>query len=124
MGFCASRARGMGQRHWLAQHPMHIVTAPRAERHVAEMTFLINDASTETGTPVIKVVISENADGTVTFAISQLAAAGACLGDLRGLFFDLADESLIGSLSATSSGPLTELRQGDDSIRDLGDGAN
>jgi hypothetical protein len=88
------------------------------------MTFLVNDGSTGTINPLAQVTIIENPDGSLTFTITQLVSAGAYLGDLRALFFDVADESLIGSLGVTSIGPLTEVQQGDDTIRNLGQGAN
>jgi Bacterial cadherin-like domain len=88
------------------------------------MTFVINDASTGGGNPQVQVTITENADGTVTFNVTQLGGVGAYLGDLRGFFFDIADESLIGSLTTSSSGPITELQQGNDTVKDLGNGAN
>ena len=87
---------------------------------MGSMTFLINDTSTGGTTPAVKIVITENADGTVTFAVTQQAGY---VGDLRGLFFDVADETLIGTLSAAAAG-LTELQQGNDSVADLGNGAN
>ncbi len=88
---------------------------------MGSMTFLINDSSTGGSTPVVQIVITENADGTVTFTVTQLAGY---VGDLRGLFFDIADESLIGSLSASSAANLTEFQQGNDTVSDLGNGAN
>ena len=88
------------------------------------MTFLINDSTASTGTqPLLQVTITANADGTVTFSITQIDTAGAALGDLRGLFFDLADESLLGSLTSTATSGLTEMQQGNDSVVNLGDGA-
>ena len=92
---------------------------------MSSMTFLINDSATSGGTnPVLQVTITENPDGTVTFSIIQLDTAGSYLGDLRGLFFDLADESLIGSLTTAPTANLTELQQGNDTVTNLGDGAN
>ncbi len=92
---------------------------------MSSMTFLINDSATSGGTnPVLQVTITENADGTVTFNIIQLSTAGSYLGDLRGLFFDLADERLIGSLTTAPTANLTELQQGNDTVTNLGDGAN
>lgn len=88
---------------------------------MASMTFQINDASTSTGGPAVWVTITENADGTLAFDIWQ---EGGIIGDLRGIFFDIADESLLGTLSVTSDAGVTEFRTGDDSIKDLGDGAN
>ncbi len=91
---------------------------------MASMTFVINDTSTGGATPAVQITITENPDGTVTFSIVQLVGAGAYLGDLRGFFFDVADETLINTLSTTANPLLTELAQGNDSITNLGDGAN
>jgi len=88
------------------------------------MTFVINDTATGTTNPVVQITLTENSDGTITFQVVQLMGAGNYLGDLRGLFFDLADESLIGSLSTASNALVTELQQGDDTVKDLGSGAN
>ncbi len=87
---------------------------------MASMTFQIND-STTTGGLQVWVTITENADGTLAFTIWQ---EGGIVGDLRGIFFDIADESLLGTLSVASDEGVTEFRSGDDSIKDLGDGAN
>ena len=86
---------------------------------MATMTFQINDASTGTVNPAVWVTITENGDGTLSFSVTQ---EGGVVGDLRGLFFDMADESILKSLVVTAAS--TDIRIGDDSIKDLGDGAN
>lgn len=86
---------------------------------MATMTFQINDASTDATKPAVWVSIAENANGTLSFNVWQ---DGGIVGDLRGLFFDMADESLLKSLVVTAASP--DIRIGDDSIKDLGDGAN
>jgi Ca2+-binding RTX toxin-like protein len=92
---------------------------------MAEVTYLINDRAMGSSNPLAQIRIVENAQaGTLTFTVSQLTAPGAYLGDLRGLFFDVADESLIGTLKASPTRLLTELRQGNDSVSDLGQGVN
>ncbi len=83
------------------------------------MTFQINDASTGSTNPAVWVTITENADGTLMFNVTQ---EGGIIGDLRGLFFDVADESILNSLVVTAAS--TDIRIGNDSIKDLGDGAN
>src|SRR5262245_7581364 len=93
----------------IARHPMNT------------LTFLINDSSTGANTPVVKIVITENVDGTVTFVVTQQAGY---VGDLRGLFFDVADERLVGTLSASAAANLTSFQQGNDTVKDLGNGAN
>jgi hypothetical protein len=92
---------------------------------MASTTFVINDSSTGTSNPLVQISIAENGDGTVTFTVTQLVYAGAYLGDLRGLFFDLARENLIGTLSVVGApAHFTELQQGNDTVKDLGQGAN
>src|SRR5687768_9195679 len=87
------------------------------------MTFLVNDRSTGSGpTPAVAVTVTENADGTLSISLNVV---GGVTGDLRGFFFDVASESRIGTLSVTpTSAGFTEFRQGNDSVRDLGNGAN
>jgi VCBS repeat-containing protein len=86
------------------------------------MTFLVNDRSTGGRIPAVAVTITENEDGSLSFTLNVI---GPYTGDLRGFFFDLADESLIGTLRVTPASPgFTEFRQGDDNIKDLGSGAN
>lgn len=86
---------------------------------MATMTFQINDASTGGTNPAVWITVTENANGTLAFNVTQ---EGGVIGDLRGLFFDVSDESILGSLKVISTS--TDVRIGDDSIKDLGDGAN
>lgn len=86
---------------------------------MATMTFQVNDASTAGGYPAVWVTITENTDGILAFNITQ---QGGIVGDLRGLFFDIADESLLKTLVVGANSG--DIRIGDDSIKDLGDGAN
>jgi VCBS repeat-containing protein len=86
---------------------------------MASMTFQINDGTASSVNPAVWVTITENADGSLAFSVTQ---SGGIIGDLRGLFFDLADESLLASLVVTAPSP--DIRLGNDTIRDLGDGAN
>lgn len=86
---------------------------------MASMSFQVNDASASTTNPAVWVTISENANGTLSFNLTQ---TGGIVGDLRGVFFDLADESLLGSLIVNAAS--SDIRSGNDTIKDLGDGAN
>ena len=94
---------------------------------MASMSFLVNDQTTDTTPqPQIRVTLEENGSGGILMTV---AVEGNLKADLRGLFFDVADESLIKSLkveaaSAKDLKNFNEYRQGDDSVRDLGDGAN
>ncbi len=86
------------------------------------MTFRVDDQSASTTPqPAIWVTLEEQPDGTVRMSVR---IEGNVTGDLRGVFFDVADESLLGSIQATSDGNLSSVRQGNDSVRDLGNGAN
>lgn len=94
---------------------------------MASMSFLVNDQTTDTTPqPKIRVTLEENGSGGILMTV---AVEGTLKADLRGLFFDVADESLLKSLSIKTTNAKdarnnTEFRQGDDSVRDLGDGAN
>src|SRR5438874_7936570 len=86
------------------------------------MTFQIDDRSTERVVPALFVTITENESGSLSFALN---VAGSYTGDLRGFFFDVADERVIGTLAVTNtSAGFTQFQQGDDSVSDLGHGAN
>ena len=86
------------------------------------MSFRVDDQSTDSATlPAVWVRLEEAAGGQVLMTVT---VDGPVIGDLRGVFFDLADESLLGTLTATASSYLTEIRQGNDTVRDLGDGSN
>src|SRR5436190_13128952 len=102
---------------------------------MSSMSFLINQTSTGAGNPQVQVTVTENAGGTVTFNIIQLVAAGNYLGDLRGLFFDVANESLLGSLSVIDAskilagGAVASVAQpawvsGNDSVKSAGSSSN
>lgn len=86
---------------------------------MSSMTFQINDYGTSG--PAVWVDVLE-VDGTLRF---NVRTEGSVIGDLRGLFFDVADESIIKSLSVSPlSAGLTQIRMGNDSVTDLGGGAN
>ena len=105
---------------------------------MSQMSFFINDASTGSATPVVKVTITENPDGTLTFKIEQVSVEGVAgyLGDLRGLFFDLADENIRTSLVVESTTKYfadgtwqtstnnTVPTTGDDSVKSAGSSSN
>src|SRR4051794_40860529 len=92
---------------------------------MSSMTFIINDASIDTTNPKIQVTITENGDGTLNFDVVQLDTAGAYLGDLRGFFFDVANEALINKLQVLSaSATVSNILQSNDSVTDVGGGSN
>ncbi len=88
------------------------------------MTFQVNDASTGGTNPAVFITITENANGTLSFNVTQ---AAGIIGDLRGLFFDVnavADGALASSLRVTDASATSTLKTGDDSITNLGNGSN
>jgi hypothetical protein len=72
------------------------------------------------GVPGVQVSISETASGALLF---ELAVVGALVGDLRGLFFDVADATLLASLSVEGD-DVSASRAGASAVRDLGNGVN
>lgn len=91
---------------------------------MATMSFRVNDASTGGTNPTVWVSVTENPDGTLAFNVTQ---EGGIVGDLRGLFFDVnavSDGTLAKSLSISGVTATSTLKTGDDSIKDLGSGAN
>ncbi len=94
--------------------------------YARSMTFQINDASTGGTNPAVFITITENADGTLSFNVTQ---AGGIIGDLRGLFFDVnaiggGDGALASSLSISDASAPSTLSTGDDSVNNLGNGSN
>ncbi|MBI5922132.1 MAG: cadherin-like domain-containing protein [Betaproteobacteria bacterium] len=89
------------------------------------MTFQIDDATTDTSAnPAVMLTIAENGDGRLNFSVTQ---QGSTVGDLRGLFFDVnavADGTLARSLMVSAATAASALKAGDDSVTDLGNGAN
>lgn len=74
------------------------------------------------GAPGVQVTATE-VGGNVEFVVDVLDTAGST-GDLRALFFHLNEDEFAGLTIASSESLLTEWRTGDDSVLDLGDGAN
>lgn len=85
------------------------------------MAFQINDQSTDgSAFPAVWVTVNENPDSTFLF---EARVDGAVIGDLRGLFFNVADESLIGALRVTHASPgFSQFRQANDIAANLGAG--
>ncbi|SNS60650.1 Ig-like domain-containing protein [Tropicimonas sediminicola] len=83
---------------------------------VRSITFIIPGVD---GAPDVEVLAVEN-DGTIEFTITVLETDGV-IADLRGLFFDVDDETKLAGLAATGA-DVSEYRTGD--VIDLGHGAN
>lgn len=74
------------------------------------------------GNPGVSVTMTEIAGGDLRFDLA-VDTSGGRIGDLRGLFFDVTDASLLGGLSA-SGADVTDDRFASDGVNDLGNGAN
>jgi hypothetical protein len=75
------------------------------------------------GGPGIRITVVQTLDGKlqVTAALNP----SAVVGDLRGLFFHVADESLLGGLSVTGgTSAIGTVRQGANAVSNLGGGVN
>lgn len=72
------------------------------------------------GKPDLLVSMVENADGSIQVTLNLAPGAK---GDIRGLFFDVRDASLLPHLSVSGS-DVTTSKFGDESVMDLGRGVN
>lgn len=72
---------------------------------------------------LVTVLVEELDDGTLRFTTTVDDTGGGEIADIRGIFFDLADESLIGSLSVAGA-DVTDSQFAVDGVQDLGNGAN
>lgn len=80
------------------------------------------------GEPGAKVTVTEAADGSLVFkveVVDQISGGGDAvdIADLRGLFFHVADESLLGGLVVTGA-DVTQARAEADGVSNLGAGVN
>lgn len=83
---------------------------------MADLTFQI------TGGVNVEITITELADGTLRFDINVLDTTGS-IGDLRGVFFDLADDSLTYGMSVTGTDVTDEMYK-IDGVSNTGGGNN
>lgn len=86
------------------------------------LTFTLD---TQTGTDAmapVTVTVTEQDNGFLAFTISNAGDGDNMIGDLRGLFFDVADDSLLGSLTVAGSDVVEVDQSG--SVSNLGNGAN
>jgi VCBS repeat-containing protein len=85
------------------------------------LTFALD---TQTGSDEIApatLTISEAVDGSLSFTVTNVGDGDNQIGDLRGVFFDVADDSLLGTF-ATSGADITDFDQSG-AITNLGNGA-
>lgn len=64
---------------------------------MATLSFLINGTASNQTKSMAWVTIEETTDGALLFKVKQL---GSATGNVRGVYFDIADESILSSLNA------------------------
>lgn len=75
------------------------------------------------GGPGIRVTVVQMPDGTLQITASLISTA--IVGDLRGLFFQVSNENLLGGLSVTAStSGVTRFAQNANAVSNLGSGVN
>lgn len=85
------------------------------------LTFTLDTQTGNDAMAPATVTVTEQSDGSLSFAISNVGDGDGMIGDLRALFLDVADDSLLGSLVAAGS-DITEFDQSG-SVTNLGNGA-
>lgn len=84
---------------------------------MATTTFLVNDEATGHAQSSVWVTVTEMEDGALTFKVKQ---SGNIMGDLRGVFFDVTDESILNTLRVNAES--NDIRIGSDAYSMLTDG--
>ena len=85
------------------------------------LTFTLDTQTGSDGMAPASVTISESADGSLSFTISNENDTDGQIGDIRALFFDVSDDTLLGTLLVAGD-DVTEVNQ-DGSVSNLGGGA-
>lgn len=85
------------------------------------MTFTLDTQTGDDAKAPVTVTVIQQPDGSLAFTISNTGDGDGMIGDLRGLFLDLADNGLLGSLSISGSSITQFVQSG--SITNLGNGA-
>ena len=74
------------------------------------------------GNPALRITVTEAPDGNLNFVVEQSSPNGS-VGDLRGLFFHIGDESLLSGLVVVGD-DVTSSDFSANEVKDLGGGAN
>ncbi|SDE06619.1 Ig-like domain-containing protein [Kordiimonas lacus] len=86
------------------------------------LTFTLDTQTGDDGMAPVTLTIVEGGDGTLLFTLSNDQDTDGLIADLRGLFFDVTDDSLLGNLTFTGS-EITQVVQ-DGSVSNLGGGVS
>jgi VCBS repeat-containing protein len=90
--------------------------AADAEASGSRLSFTID------GEPAARITVQEDGAGGLEFTVAVDSDSGY-IGDLRGLFFQVSDEALLGGLTV-SGADVTDSDAAADAVSDLGNGAN
>ncbi|MDH5552710.1 MAG: hypothetical protein OEX82_05195 [Nitrosomonas sp.] len=83
------------------------------------MTFLVNASEVGHSKSAVWVTIKEIEGGALSFNVNQ---SNSSMGELRGVFFDIADASILGTLRVNAAS--NDLRIGNDAISYLENGTD
>jgi len=86
------------------------------------VTFTLNMQTGDDGMAPVTVTITELGDGTLLFELTNVDDGDDLIADLRGLFFDVADDGLLGTLEFLGA-DITEIEQ-DGDVSNLGGGVS
>lgn len=86
---------------------------------MATISFLVNGIATEHRKPAAWVSIEEKEGGSLFFKVKQV---GGSMGNLRGLFFDVMDESILNSLRVDAV--TNNIRVSENEVSHLRNGTN
>ncbi len=86
---------------------------------MASISFLVNGKATDHSKPAAWVTIEEKESGSLFFKVKQI---GGSMGNLRGLFFDVMDESILNTLRIDTV--TNDIRVSEEEISHLRNGTN
>lgn len=66
---------------------------------MATISFLVNGKATDNCKPAAWVTIAENGGGSLDFKVKQV---GGSMGSLRGVYFNIEDDSIVNTLQVTA----------------------
>ncbi len=88
------------------------------------LSFTLDTQTGGTADPIAPatITITEQLDGTLLFTVDNINDSDNQIGDIRSLFFDVANDDLLGTLSVSGSDVTEFVQDGD--VSNMGNGAN
>lgn len=84
------------------------------------LTFTLDTQTGDDAMAPATITVTEHTDGSLSFTITNEGDGDNLIGDIRGLFFDVADDNLLGTMTITGD-DVTEVNQSG-SVSNLGGG--